>query len=167
MTCNEVQKILIDQTESVEKIDKDEMIMNHIQNCSACRQFRNDLKELRLKIMGLRSIDPPPNLFEMTLERCHRELDNLEFSFGPAHSVPELTKIPGYIWILLPLALIVSLLWIFPEIKGLVFSQNFTWTSIVILFILFENFLMLILTPILLRSQKSPLNLQMSFINNS
>ncbi len=167
MTCNEIQKILIDQAESADKIDMDEKLLNHIQNCSACHQFRNDLKELRFKIKGLKTIDPPPNLFEMTLEKCHRELDRLELSFGSVHSAPEAAKIPGYIWILLPLAIIISSLWIFPEIKGLVFKQNFTWTSIVILFILFENFLMLILTPILLRWQKSPLNLQMSFISNS
>ncbi|MBN2091600.1 hypothetical protein JW964_18445 [candidate division KSB1 bacterium] len=162
MTCKEFQKILMDQDEFSAKKEDDPNLIGHLQDCPVCQKFANNLKEIRLKIHGLKQVAPGSYLFETTLNRCHQELDQLNPAITVARSNAEFSKIPGYIWILLPLTIILSVLWIFPEMQQLIFNQNLTWASIVILFILFENFLMLILTPVLLRWQKSHLNLQMS-----
>lgn len=163
MTCKEFQQILMDRDEFSAKKEDDQKLTGHLQDCPVCQKFLNDLQEIRLKIAGLNQVAPDSHLFETTLNRCHRELDNLNSSFASARSNVGASKIPGYIWILSPLAIVLSVLWIFPEMKELVFDQNVTWITLIILFILFENFVMLILTPVLLRWQKSHLNLQMSF----
>lgn len=166
MTCKEIQRILMDQDELSERDDNNKLLTAHLENCPACQKFANDLRKIRLKIRDLNIMEPTQQLFETTLERCHQEIDRLNFPQATEHFNPDSTKFPDIIWILLPLTIILTISWMIPGLKELILNQNFTWTSIPILFVLFENFLMLLLAPLLLRWQKLRSILQMSFVNS-
>jgi len=155
MKCKQIEKILI--LESVDELDLKNQaeFQQHLSDCPECNRFRTELIKTRQMIANLEPPVLPPQIEKTTIELCHSELRQLELVRKPLRELSEPAQIPIPIWACLILMVFLFTAWATPVLKELIQSQLFSVSTFIIFALLFQNIIMLLLAPLLLKHSSS------------
>jgi len=152
MRCKKVEKLIIEasQTEIDPKI-RDE-IEAHVMTCQNCAAFREKLIEIRENINGLKSPVPTEQIIERTKALCHNEMIKQGESTVEKRYPAKIISIPKFVWITFGALLILTIIWAIPVLRELIETKVITRQAILIAIIFVQNLMMLLFSPVLLRS---------------
>lgn len=156
MRCKAIEKILLeDASEKISPTMQAELAA-HLATCEKCAAFKHGLKSIHVAIPEIKSRTPELTLETMTRQACHREMSLREIPAFYRPPKSELLPIPIFLWIGLELLLIISTIWSGSVINLSLNQSTLSFQLILVLVMIFQNILMLVFTPLLLKKQQFP-----------
>jgi hypothetical protein len=124
---------------------------DHLEACGDCREFK---RKIRLLQQGVRDI-PSPVLADdcdrSTRQLCHREIASVPAGKAVTRHIPNGTRIPRPVYLALMVLVTLTLIVIFPVVGKWPFELQWSLREILSLALVFQNAVMLLLSPLLIR----------------
>ena len=155
MKCKEIQQLIIDSSEEELSSCKLALIEKHLQICSNCAAFRDDIKNIRANLKNLPVFKPSPDFLKQTQSRCQTEIakaHTVDHKFSSR--VSSSSSIPSYIWAALAVLTSITALFILPQIKNINLIEPLSFQSILVSSLIIQNTVMLFFTPILIKKYR-------------
>jgi predicted anti-sigma-YlaC factor YlaD len=152
MKCRNIEKIIIESLENKIDLNADTGVKRHLEECPACMKFYETAEDLMNFGAESREVKVPENLERATLGECLEELQRGEDT--AQNFVVRCKKIPAFILASVIIIVVLTFCWVFYAAildstdKSAAVQQ--TWALITVI----QNFLMLLLTPLLIRNIK-------------
>jgi hypothetical protein len=143
MKCKIYQEMLV-STGSL-TVKEQDMLMQHIAECPKCADFQKGITLIQEGLAGIDSPSLPKELDLKTRFLCFSQVEKKKVRF----KVP----IPKLIWTGLGIISIITMIWFFQSMQNFNLEEMNAQTWIVIT-IIFQNAMMLILAPVLIRKIK-------------
>ncbi len=154
MRCKQAEKLIIDASQvSLDPKIKSELD-EHVLNCPKCASFNKNLMKIHREISELTAPKPSPEILEKTRILCHDELIGRGEIYVFEKYLPKAISIPKFVWIAFGMLAILTGTWAVPVFKDVVNSQIMTRQAVLIITIIVQNLIMLLFSPVLLRSLK-------------
>lgn len=150
MTCKKIQKMVLDGWLPDQNSAEDPVSI-HLEKCTACRMFFQDIKCLRSHLRPLPEVSVPPELDRKVLALSHQELSRTLRDMrqtalpDPGIPVPRLVAF-GMLFIIA-----VTLWIILPGFGDLNLMETLTPRDRFILLLIGQNALMLIFSPVIFK----------------
>ncbi len=154
MRCKQAEKLIIvlSQTELSPTIMAE--LDAHVFNCPKCSSFKEKLQWIHLEIHQIKTPEPSKELLEKTSALCHDELIEQSEMYVFENYRPCAIRIPKFIWVAFATLFLLTIAWAVPVIREVIKSQIITRQAIIVMLIIIQNLMMLIFSPVLLRTLK-------------
>lgn len=154
MKCKQAEKLIIEvaQTKLDPKIKAG--LDAHVLNCPKCSSFREKLQWIHQEIHQIKTPGPSKELLEKTNALCHDELIEQSEMYVFEKDRPNAIRIPKFVWIAFASLFVLTIAWAVPVISEAMKFQIITRQAIIVMLIIVQNLMMLIFSPVLLRTMK-------------
>ncbi len=165
MKCKDIEKLIIESSGEFSSLEERERILSHIQHCSRCSRLQEDLGNLRGLLNRGCEPDLPEDLDKKTYLKCLSEIYSLQNDKKKESLQKQLQSIPLYMKVVFISLLALTIFWIFPFFEDFGFAdENLSFSTILGLFWIIQNIMMLLFAPLLIRRYQSKKN-QDTFIS--
>ncbi len=155
MKCKDIQQLIIDSSEGELSRDKLALIEKHLERCSDCAAFRDDIENIRWSIKNLPVFKPSPDFLKQTQSRCQTEIAKAHIIDQKASSrTTSSSTVPSYIWAALAVLISITGLFVLLQIINIKISQPLSFQNILVLSLIIQNTVMLFFTPILIKKYR-------------
>jgi hypothetical protein len=154
MKCKRAEKLIIEEAQTKPDPEIKAALDAHVLNCPKCSSFKEKLQWINQEIHQIKTPEPSPEILEKTGALCHIELIDQGKRYIFEKYQPDKIKIPRFVWIAIALLFVLTIAWAAPVIREVLKSQIITKQSIIILLLFVQNLMVLVFSPVLLRSQK-------------
>jgi len=155
MKCKDIQQLIIDSSQEELSSYKLALIEKHLQICSNCATFRDDIKNIRANLKNLPVFNPSPDFLKQTQSRCQTEIAKAHIIDQKASSrTTSSSTVPSYIWAALAVLISITGLFVLLQIINIKISQPLSFQNILVLSLIIQNTVMLFFTPILIKKYR-------------
>jgi anti-sigma factor RsiW len=155
MRCKDIERLIIDASESDLSQEELRAIEEHVSSCAKCAQFQEELEGVRVCLRNSSRPALPDELIERTRELCFAEMESLRG--GPQKSDRRIRNhsIPKLVWAAIASLILITGFLLLPLIRDLELEKAFSFPAVVVLFLIIQNAAMLFFTPVILRKFRS------------
>ncbi len=150
MRCKDIEHLIVDASEGGLSQEEIRDIEQHVSSCAKCARFQEDLEGIRVCLMNTSAPELPDALLKKTRELCYEEIRSL----GAVQKVGHRTgnnSIPKLIWAAIASLIVFTGFLLLPLLRDLEMEQTFSFSAVVVLFLIIQNAAMLFFTPVILR----------------
>lgn len=151
MKCKNIESYIIES--SFEKLDKKakEEMEKHIRECPRCARLEEEMAGIRKALPRQSELILPKELDERTYRLCRAELDPAGRKMEVTDGKKRLQSIPLLIKAAFFGLVVLTAIWAVPLFKEFRLDESLSVATIIALSLIFQNALMLLFSPLLLR----------------
>lgn len=151
MKCKDIENLIIESgTVVLEERVKSE-VDRHIKNCAQCSRLEEEMAGIRNALLQESQPALPQNLDERTYRLCRAEILSPHKEGGVLSQKAWLKSIPFSIKAAFISLIVLTVIWTVPLLRELKLEESFSVAAIILLSLIFQNTVMLIFSPLLLR----------------
>lgn len=155
MKCKDIEGLLIES--SGKKLDKRQFveIERHAGHCARCARFKEDLENIRSVLGHMPRPTLPEDLDNKTYQMCKAEMASFKVEGKVFGSKAWFKSIPAFMKVAFICLIVLTAVWAILLFKDFSLGESLSAPTIVILFLIIQNALMLLFAPLLLRRFRS------------
>lgn len=152
MTCQKIEKMILDALDENKNLDKIDKIQTHIISCKNCTQFLQHLRKVKKYIFQLPSPPPSNKCLIDTKQLCLSLLSNKNRLISSLErSLPIRKTTPKFVWVILSLLILVTVSWVIFVLSGDWKGTEYFDKKLFLVTITLQNMFMLLFAPLLLK----------------
>ena len=151
MKCKDIERQIIES--SSERLDEKKKleIERHMKGCADCGRFEEEMDGIRKTLLRQSKPVLPEDLDKRTYQLCREALASPQREGEVFGRKAWLKSIPFSIKAAFLCLIVLTIIWAVPQLEEFKLDDSLSAASIIILSVIFQNALMLILSPLLLR----------------
>ncbi len=155
MRCKNIERLIIDASESDLSQEELRAIEDHVSSCAKCAHFQEELEGVLVCLRNSSRPVLPDELVEKTRELCFAEMESLRGAPQKSDRRIRNHSIPKLVWAAIASLILITGFLLLPLIRDLELEKTFSFPAVVVLFLIIQNAAMLFFTPVILRKFRS------------
>ena len=160
MKCKDIERKIIESSEGLQDSEPLNAIQLHVEHCPKCSHLKEDVESLRILLQRRAEPVLPEDLDKTTYQKCLSEIQSLQKNTQKVKFRQQMQSIPIHMKVAFISLLVVMGIWIFSFLKDFGSGGGETLSMPIIfgLFLIIQNAMMLLFTPLLIRRFRSKKN---------
>jgi len=151
MKCKDIEYLVIESSPALldERVKSE--VDRHIDNCARCKRLEEEMADIRNALLSKSKPALPKDLDKRTYHLCRTEMVSSQRQGGVNSGKAWLKSIPFSIKAAFMSLIVLTVIWTVPLLRELRLEESLSVAAIILLSLIFQNTVMLIFSPLLLR----------------
>lgn len=164
MKCKDIEQWIYESSPENLDVELRDTVFQHLQNCSRCARLKEDMDGIRKLLQQRACPNLPEELDRSTYLKCRDEIHSLQDDKKKIGLGQHIQTIPVSMKIAFIALLVLTAVWILPIFEDFGFGgESVSFSTILGLFWIIQNVVMLLFAPLLIRRYQSKKEQQTNF----